>query len=56
VLDSIADNFGAYAESAYRLLQHVITFSVADNGQERTVTDLRAGGATKFYEVEITKP
>ena len=31
------------------------SFSTTDNGQERTVTDLSAGGATKFYEVEITK-
>ena len=27
-----------------------------DNGQERTVTDLSATGAKKFYQVEITKP
>jgi hypothetical protein len=27
-----------------------------DNGQERTVTDLNATGAMKFYHVEITKP
>jgi hypothetical protein len=27
-----------------------------DNGQERTITDLSATGATKFYQVEITKP
>ena len=30
------------------------TFS--DNGHERTVTDLSATGAKKFYQVEITKP
>ena len=28
----------------------------ADNGQERTITDLNASGALKFYRVEITKP
>ncbi len=28
----------------------------SDNGQQRTITDLSAGGATKFYRVEITKP
>ena len=27
-----------------------------DSGTERTVTDLNAGGAVKFYRVEITKP
>ncbi len=27
-----------------------------DNGTERTVTDLNAGGGAKFYRVEITKP
>jgi hypothetical protein len=27
-----------------------------DNAQERTVTDLSATGATKFYQVEITRP
>ncbi len=27
-----------------------------DNAQERTVTDLSATGATKFYQVEIVKP
>ncbi len=30
--------------------------SFSDNAQERTVTDLSASGATKFYQVEITKP
>ena len=30
--------------------------TVSDNGQERTVTDLSATGAKKFYQVEITKP
>jgi hypothetical protein len=30
------------------------TFS--DNAQERTVTDLSATGATKFYQVQIVKP
>jgi hypothetical protein len=28
----------------------------SDNGAERTVTDLDATGATKFYRVEITQP
>ena len=28
----------------------------SDAGPQRTVTDLSAGGATKFYRVEITKP
>ena len=28
----------------------------SDAGQQRTVTDMGAGGATKFYRVEITKP
>ena len=28
----------------------------SDNGQQRTVTDLNATGARKFYRVEITKP
>ena len=28
----------------------------SDSGPERTVTDLNAGGAVKFYRVEITKP
>jgi hypothetical protein len=32
------------------------TFTESDNGDERTVTDLNATGATKFYRVEITKP
>ena len=27
-----------------------------DNGQTRTITDLNASGAAKFYQVEITKP
>lgn len=30
--------------------------SSSDNGTERTVTDLNAGGARKFYQVEIVKP
>ena len=30
--------------------------SVSDNAQERTVTDLDASGATKFYQIEIFKP
>jgi hypothetical protein len=30
--------------------------SFTDNAQERTVTDLNAAGATKFYQVEIAKP
>lgn len=29
--------------------------SISDNAEERTVTDLGATGATKFYRVEITK-
>ena len=29
---------------------------VTDAGQQRTVTDPAATGATKFYHVEITKP
>jgi hypothetical protein len=32
------------------------TFTESDNGDERTVTDLDAIGATKFYRVEIIKP
>jgi hypothetical protein len=28
----------------------------SDNGQERTVTDLNATGATKFYRIQINKP
>ena len=28
----------------------------SDNGQERTITDLRASSAVKFYQVEIAKP
>ena len=28
----------------------------SDNGSERTVTDLNATGATKFYRIDITKP
>lgn len=28
----------------------------SDNGEERTITDLDASGAVKFYQVEITKP
>ena len=28
----------------------------SDNGQERTITDLSATGAAKFYHVEIAKP
>jgi hypothetical protein len=28
----------------------------SDNGQERTIADLSAGGPEKFYRVEITKP
>jgi hypothetical protein len=30
--------------------------SVADQGAQRTVTDLNAGGTRKFYKVEIAKP
>lgn len=32
------------------------SFSTSDNGAERTITDLDATGARKFYRVEITKP
>ena len=32
------------------------SFSISDNGTERTITDLDATGASKFYHVEITKP
>ncbi|MCF7788053.1 MAG: hypothetical protein K9N47_18165 [Prosthecobacter sp.] len=32
------------------------SFSISDNGTERTITDLDATGARKFYHVEITKP
>ena len=32
------------------------SFTVSDNGQERTVTDLLATGGKKYYHVEITKP
>jgi hypothetical protein len=28
----------------------------SDNGTQRTITDLSASGAAKFYHVEITKP
>jgi hypothetical protein len=28
----------------------------SDNGSERTITDLNASGARKFYQVEVTKP
>jgi hypothetical protein len=28
----------------------------SDNGNQRTITDLSAGGAGNFYHVEITKP
>ena len=31
-------------------------FSIADNGSERTVTDLDATGSTKFYRAKIDKP
>ncbi len=30
--------------------------TVSDNGDERTVTDLNAGGERKFYRVEVKKP
>ncbi len=30
--------------------------AAADNGAERTITDLNAGSGSKFYRVEITKP
>ena len=32
------------------------SFTTADNGDERTVTDLNAGTGSKFYKIEITKP
>lgn len=32
------------------------SFTTADNGTQRTVTDLSATGGTKFYRVEITLP
>ena len=32
------------------------SFTTADNGTQRTVTDTAAGGGTKFYRVEITLP
>ena len=32
------------------------SFTFTDNGQERTVTDLNATGALKFYRIEIAKP
>ena len=32
------------------------TIITADAGAQRTVTDLNATGAAKFYHVEITKP
>lgn len=32
------------------------SFSISDNGTERTITDLDATGPSKFYHVEITKP
>ena len=36
--------------------QPLTTSSQSDNGAERTVTDLNATGAKKFYRVEITRP
>ena len=36
--------------------QPLTSTSQSDNGTERTVTDLNATGAKKFYHVEITKP
>jgi hypothetical protein len=38
------------------LWQPLPGFIQSDNGAERTVTDLNATGAKKFYRVEITKP
>ena len=32
------------------------SFTTVDNGTQRTVTDLSATGAAKFYRVEITVP
>lgn len=32
------------------------SFSINDNGTERTITDLDVTGTSKFYHVEITKP
>ena len=36
--------------------QPLATSTQSDNGSERTVTDLDATGAKKFYRVEITRP
>ena len=36
--------------------QSLVSSTQSDNGMERTVTDLNATGAKKFYHVEITKP
>jgi hypothetical protein len=36
--------------------QPLSTFSQSDNGAERTVTDLNAAGAKKFYRIEIARP
>ncbi|MBL9132911.1 MAG: hypothetical protein JNG86_17010, partial [Verrucomicrobiaceae bacterium] len=32
------------------------SYSTSDNGNTRTITDLSATGARKFYHVEISKP
>lgn len=34
----------------------LVNFTVSDDGDTRTITDLDATGAAKFYHVEITKP
>lgn len=34
----------------------LVNFTVSDDGQTRTITDLDATGTAKFYRVEITKP
>ena len=36
--------------------QPLVSSTQSDNGTERTVTDLNATGAKKFYHVEITRP
>jgi hypothetical protein len=36
--------------------QPLSSFNQSDNGAERTVSDLNATGAKKFYRVEITRP
>ncbi|MBS0657491.1 MAG: hypothetical protein JSR82_04495 [Verrucomicrobia bacterium] len=36
--------------------QTLTNLTTSDNGQERTVTDLGATGAKRFYRVQVTKP